>query len=181
MDLRGIFDALAFVSDKHKNQRRKNFESYPYINHPISVANVLVKDGNVKDLDLLIAAILHDTLEDTKTTFEELTDKFGASVSAIVQEVTDDKTLTKNERKLLQIERARNLSPQSKQLRIADKICNVCDVAMQPPVDWSFERQKDYLDWSEKVVKNCLGVNLALELEYYKTLSEAREILGQRA
>jgi len=103
----GLFlKALVFAADKHKNQRRKDADASPYINHPIALANILVNEGDITDINVLCGAILHDTIEDTKTTKEELIQQFGEKITSIVLDVTDDKTLPKAERKLKQIEHA---------------------------------------------------------------------------
>ncbi len=133
MDAAPLLRALSFASVKHRNQRRKDAESSPYINHPIAVASVLSTECGVADEQLLVAAILHDTVEDTETTFEEIKEHFGVSVMHLVRELTDDKTLPKEERKRLQIEHARSASPAAKQLKIADKICNIRDISANPP------------------------------------------------
>ena len=123
-----LLKAISFAADKHRHQRRKDAEASPYINHPIAVATVLAAEGDVSDEVTLIAAALHDTVEDTQTTFGELEEHFGSEVASLVRELTDDKSLEKAERKRLQIEHARNSSIRAKQLKIADKICNVRDI-----------------------------------------------------
>ena len=112
-------------------------------------------EGEVSDEVALLAAALHDTVEDTKTTFEELEEHFGPEVAGLVREVTDDKSLDKSERKRLQIEHAPESSDRAKQLKIADKICNIRDITVSPPADWSLKRRSEYLSWSEKVVAGC--------------------------
>ena len=139
-----LLKAIAFAADKHRDQRRKDEGASPYINHPIAVATVLATEGDISDEETLVAAALHDTVEDTQTTFAEIDEHFGAEVAGLVRELTDDKSLEKAERKRLQIEHARNLSIRAKQLKIADKICNVRDVTDNPPADWSLQRRRDY-------------------------------------
>ena len=117
--------AVSFAAEKHKNQRRKDAQASPYINHPIALADVLVNEGGVANLDALCAAILHDTLEDTNTTAKELSDLFGEKIASIVLEVTDNKLLEKSERKLKQIEHAPHISHEAKLVKLADKICNL--------------------------------------------------------
>src|SRR4051794_22452479 len=109
-----LLKALAFAAHKHRDQRRKDAEASPYINHPISLADVLVNEGGVVDHEVLCAALLHDTVEDTATTHEELVDAFGCRIARIVAQVTDDKRLPKHERKRLQIEHAPHLSREAK-------------------------------------------------------------------
>lgn len=128
----------------------------------------------VDDLVALQAALLHDTIEDTETTADELSRQFGPEVRAVVQEVSDDKSLPKERRKQLQIEHAPSLSVRAKLLKIGDKICNVLDVANNPPAGWSLARRREYLDWTEAVVEGCRGVNRGLEACYDQALAEAR-------
>jgi guanosine-3',5'-bis(diphosphate) 3'-pyrophosphohydrolase len=179
-ELAGLLRAIHFAADKHRDQRRKDPEASPYVNHPIAVTELLASVGQVRDLDLLQAGVLHDTVEDTDTTPEEIERAFGPRVRSIVAEVTDDKSLPKKERKRLQVEHAPHLSPEAKQLKIVDKICNVRDVADHPPTDWDDERRREYLDWTEQVVKGCRGVNEALEREYDATLRVGWTKLGGR-
>lgn len=168
-----LLRAVAFAAEKHKDHRRKDANASPYINHLTSVASVLAEEGNVTDEDLILAAILHDTVEDTETTFEELEEHFGRTIAGIVREVTDDKTLKKEVRKRLQEERAPRVSSRAKQLKIADKICNVRDVMHNPPSGWSIERKQEYLLWTQRVVAGCRGVNEQLEKAYDEAISQA--------
>ncbi len=172
--LAAILATLRFAARKHRDQRRKDVESSPYINHSIAVAETLSGVGGVTDLATLQAALLHDTVEDTETSFEELETVFGREIRDLVSEVTDDKTLPKEERKRLQIEHASHLSRKAKLIKLADKICNVRDVANAPPADWSMQRRSEYLDWSERVVAGCRGINADLEWRYDQLLTEAR-------
>ena len=158
-----LFSALAFAADKHRNQRRKDAEASPYINHPIALARVLTDAGGVTDPVVLAAAVLHDTIEDTQTTIEELRDHFGDEITAVVQEVTDDKALGKAERKRLQVEHAPRLSNRAKLVKLADKICNVRDVATAPPADWPLARKQEYFDWAKRVVDGLRGIHPGLE------------------
>ena len=176
-----LLKALHFAADKHRDQRRKNAEASPYINHPIEVAELLTRVGGVTDIVTLQGAILHDTIEDTKTTPEELEEAFGAAVRAVVEEVTDDKTLHKLDRKRFQIEHARHLSERAKQIKLADKISNVRDVTHTPPAKWSLERRKEYLDWTEQVVAGLRGCNPGLEKLYDELLADGRTILNSAA
>ena len=137
-----LLKALAFAAHKHRDQRRKDAEASPYINHPIALADVLVNEGGVSDVEVLCAALLHDTVEDTATTPEELASAFGSRIARIVAEVTDDTTLPKAERKRLQVEHAGGLSPEAKLVKLADKICNLRDVAERPPASWDLARRQ---------------------------------------
>ncbi|HEX8072842.1 MAG TPA: HD domain-containing protein [Pyrinomonadaceae bacterium] len=169
-----IFAALNFAADKHRLQRRKGGADTPYINHPINVVELLWRVGGVRDAEVLVAGILHDTVEDTDATLAELTTHFGARVSALVAEVSDDKSLPKPERKRLQVERAPHLSVGAKLIRLADKAFNVYDVAYTPPTHWPHQRRVEYLAWTERVVAGMRGTNAALEAHYDAVLAEAR-------
>jgi guanosine-3',5'-bis(diphosphate) 3'-pyrophosphohydrolase len=171
-----LFQALTFAATKHRDQRRKDAEASPYINHPIAVAQVLSVEAGIHDEPTLLAAILHDTVEDTETNFEELERKFGVEVASLVREVTDDKSLPKDERKRRQIEHAAGASDKAKRLKIADKICNVRDVTHNPPEKWDAVRRVEYLDWAERVLAGCRGAGPTLE-----TLFDAAVIEGRAA
>ncbi len=173
-----MLGALAFAAEKHRDQRRKDAGGSPYINHPIAVASVLAAEAGVGDQTLLLAAILHDTVEDTETSVEELRERFGPDVAGVVREVSDDKSMPKDVRKRLQVEHARSASPLAKCLKIADKICNVRDVTMTPPASWSLERRRQYLNWAEDVVAGCRGVNPKLDALFDRTLADGRRHLG---
>jgi len=155
--------AIAFAADKHRDQRRKDREASPYINHPIALTNVLANEAEIDDERVLMAAVLHDTIEDTETTAQELIRLFGKDVADIVLEVTDDKALPKAERKRLQIEHAEHISRRAKLVKLADKICNLRDIANSPPADWSVERKQEYFDWAKAVVDRLRGVHPTLE------------------
>jgi guanosine-3',5'-bis(diphosphate) 3'-pyrophosphohydrolase len=166
-----LISALSFAAYKHRNQRRKDVEASPYINHPIALAHVLSVEGNVGDQDVLIAAILHDTLEDTKTTVAELRREFGKKIVGIVMEVTDNKKLHKSIRKRLQIEHAPKLSKPAKLVKLADKICNLRDVVSNPPTKWRLKRRRKYFDWAKSVVDGLRGVHPKLERLFDKVYS----------
>jgi GTP diphosphokinase / guanosine-3',5'-bis(diphosphate) 3'-diphosphatase len=157
-----IFTALEFAARKHRDQRRKDADASPYINHPIAVAHVLCETG-VDDPDVLSAALLHDTIEDTETTETELREIFGDRIASIVLELTDDKSLPKEERKRLQIEHAHALSPKVQLVKWADKICNLRDIVDNPPARWSLERRREYFEWAKSVVTRMGSSNLKLK------------------
>jgi len=161
--LRQFTAALAFAAHKHQDQRRKGSEASPYINHPIGLVHVLVHEGGIVDSDVLCAALLHDTIEDTETTEAELAGLFGAGVAAIVAEVSDDRALKKAERKRHQTEHAPHLSARAKLVKLADKICNLRDIGERPPDDWSLERKQEYFDWAKSVIDGLRGASPALE------------------
>lgn len=110
--------------------------------------------------------LLHDTIEDTKTTGTELRRLFGTRVAGIVAEVTDNKRLPKERRKELQIDHAGSLSQNAKQVKLADKICNLRDILASPPKDWSIERKRQYFDWAKKVIDQVRGTNSKLERRF---------------
>ena len=174
-DLSKFIRAASLAAKKHSFQKRKGNDAEPYINHPLEVANLLANVGKVEDFDVLIAAVLHDTIEDTETTKEEITELFGENVCRMVLEVTDDKSLPKAERKQLQIEHAPHLSDGAKQIKLGDKISNIRDVSQNPPDDWSDERRLEYVGWGEKVVAGLRGVNPELEKYFDETIIEARQ------
>ena len=174
-----LLNALQFATIKHRHQRRKNSEAIPYINHPIEVTTTLWKIGGIREINTLMAALLHDTLEDTNTTEQEILEQFGEEVLSLVKEVTDDINLSKQQRKLTQIETAPYKSIAAKQIKLADKICNIYDIAYSPPCDWSLERRQEYLDWTVKVIAGLRGVSPALENHYDTVLSEAQATIEQ--
>jgi len=161
-----ILKALEFAALKHRDQRRKDALASPYINHPIALANVLTREGGVSDPVVMAAALLHDTVEDTETTPAELREMFGDRIAGIVEEVTDDKNLPKAERKRLQVERAAHISREAKLVKLADKICNVRDVAYQPPAKWDLTRRREYFEWAKAVVDQMRGLHPGLERKF---------------
>jgi guanosine-3',5'-bis(diphosphate) 3'-pyrophosphohydrolase len=158
-----LITAFAFAADKHKNQRRKDAEASPYINHPIALANVLANEGGIANLVVLCAAILHDTIEDTETSEAELLEHFGNQITSIVLEVTDDKSLPKEERKRKQVEHASQISHEAKLVKLADKISNLRDILASPPADWSNDRKRKYFEWASEVRNGLRGSNHKLE------------------
>jgi GTP diphosphokinase / guanosine-3',5'-bis(diphosphate) 3'-diphosphatase len=173
-----LLAAILFAAEKHRNQRRKGAEQAPYINHPIAVAEILWRVGGIRDEVTLLAAILHDTVEDTETTPEELEQQFGVQVRDVVMEATDDRTLPKAERKRLQVVNAPHKSLRARAVKIADKISNLRDIIHTPPPDWSETRVREYVLWSEKVIAGLRGHHPALEGAYDEIFREARSVLG---
>lgn len=155
--------AIAFAAEKHRDQRRKGKNASPYINHPIALAHVLSLEAGVHDTDVLCAAILHDTVEDTETTEAELIALFGPRIAGMVMDVTDDKTLDKAARKQKQVEHAPHISHGGKLVKLADKICNLRDIRTAPPEGWPVERKREYYDWAERVVAGVRGAHAGLE------------------
>ncbi|MDV6341111.1 HD domain-containing protein [Nitrosomonas sp. Is24] len=161
-DMALILKALEFASIKHRDQRRKDASASPYINHPITLAKILCVEGGIADTKVICAALLHDTIEDTETTAEELQVHFGKAITKIVLEVTDDKKLPKAERKRLQIENASHASKRAKLVKLADKISNLRDILNSPPADWSIKRKQEYFDWAKEVVDQVKDANKKL-------------------
>ena len=162
-----LLKALAFAAHKHRDQRRKDAEASPYINHPIALADVLVNEGGVSDVEVLCAALLHDTVEDTATTPEELAEALLARASrASSPRSRTTSRLPKAERKRLQVEHAGGLSPEAKLVKLADKICNLRDVAERPPASWDLARRREYFDWAKRVVDGLRGAHRRLEAAF---------------
>jgi len=172
-----LIQAINFAAKKHSIQKRKGADEQPYINHPLEVLNLLTNVGKIEDYNVLIAAVLHDTIEDTETTEEEITELFGANVCEMVLEVTDDKSLPKAERKQLQIEHAPHLSNGAKYIKLADKISNIRDVSENPPDGWSDIRRLEYVEWGKKVIDGLRGVNSDLEKHFDELVTAARQAI----
>ena len=170
-----LFKALAFSAEKHRTQKRKDIDKSPYINHPIALANILAQRW-VIDENVLCAAILHDTLEDTETTADELRKNFGEKITSIVLEVSDDKSLEKEVRKQLQIDHAASLSKEAKLVKLADKIANITDIINTPPAGWSKERKQEYFAWAKAVVDNLRGVHQGLEGDFDDLVADPKLI-----
>ena len=174
-----IKKALAFATKKHKNHTRQDKEKSSYIVHPIDVRHILSDVGGVENAEVLAAALLHDTLEDTSTTREELIENFGQTVCSLVEEVSDDKTLPRQTRKDLQIQHAPQLSEGAVLIKLGDKISNVTDITHTPPTNWDCSRCLGYLDWAEEVIQNCPKVNTALENHFAAVIAMGREIISK--
>ena len=167
-----LVKAAAFAAEKHKDQRRKDDACSPYINHPVSLADLLVHEGGITDLATIVAALLHDTIEDTETSAEEIEAHFGATISSVVVEVSDDKSLGKQACKRLQIEHAPTLSTRARAVKLADKICNLRDVIANPPTGWPLERRQGYFDWAKQVIDGLRGEHAVLESLFDEAYSQ---------
>ena len=181
-NLQHIFMALEMAAARHKNQYRKGKSRTPYINHPIQLANILINEGGEEDPILIVGAILHDVVEDTVKNKKEMnelkqqiSDEYGEEVLRLVEEVTDDTSLRKEERKRLQVEHAPFISQRAKKLKLADKISNLREIINDPPIFWSKKRILDYYTWAEDVAKGLRGVNDSLEMALDKCLHDGRE------
>lgn len=172
-----ILHAANFAAIKHKDQRRSDPSKTPYINHPIGVAYQLVNEAKVFDQATLTAAVLHDTVEDTDTSLDEIEREFGTEVRGLVDEVSDDKSLEKMERKRLQIVNAPKKSTKAKLVKLSDKLYNLRDLEKQTPVGWTEERTQQYFIWAKQVVdgmRSTGSININLEDELDKIF--ARQI-----
>lgn len=172
-DIPAILAAAAFAAERHSKQRRKDADASPYINHPLALAHLLASVGGVHDSAVLQAALLHDTLEDTETTYAELVDGFGEVVASVVAEVTDDKSLPKERRKELQVETAPHKSQAAALVKLADKISDLRDMAASPPAGWPLERRREYFDWGKRVVDALPPTHYSL-LTAFNAAYEAR-------
>lgn len=175
-ELKKLLEAAHFAAEKHKFQRRKGKLDIPYINHPLKVAKTLT-ECNEFNIDLLMAAILHDTVEDTKTTPEELLLNFGSEVSDLVMEVTDNMKLPAKYRKRQQIKHATQLTDNAKKIKLADKICNLNDIILLPN-NWTHERKIKYFQWAQQVADGCAGVNSQLEKLFSDTFNNGIKALN---
>lgn len=160
-DLQSLLKAIVFAAEKHEGQYRDGPARVPYIIHPIGVAHSLFVEGQVRSVNVLIAALLHDTLEDTETTVEEIEALFGPRVRYTVEELTDDPLLSSQERKQKQVEHAPYMSLNAQLVKLADRLYNIRDMK---DVDWPKSNKLRYLAWGEKLLSALRGTNEALEL-----------------
>jgi len=180
-ELSKLTRAMVFAAQKHTDQRRKGDRGEPYVNHLIEVVDLLTQHTDGKNIDLLCAGMLHDTVEDTETTREELVREFGENVADIVMECTDDKSLPKAERKRLQVENAPHKSDDTKMLKMADKISNLRAILTSPPPGWDAQRKQEYFTWAKAVFEGCRGVNAGLEKEFDTVYKKGAKQLGMAA
>lgn len=169
-----VLSAAHYAAEKHADHRRKGGE--PYLNHLIEVAYLVSTALPESDANVIAAAFLHDTIEDTGVTAAELTERFGHDVTDLVLEVTDDKSLAPEVRKRLQIEHAPRLSVRAQTIKLADKISNLRSILSSPPPDWDYERKKQYFDWGKRVVDGLTAPNPVLKAEFEKTYQRFGEI-----
>ncbi len=172
-DLTKIFKACNFAANKHNDHIRKDEQGSPYVTHPLQVAQVIWQIGGITNTNILVAAILHDTIEDTKTRDAEIIESFGNTVLEIVREVSDDKSLEKSERKRLQVVHAPDKTYPARIIKWGDKLVNCCDILNSPPKDWTLERRRNYIQWAADVLFIIRGTNPALEAAFDKMLTEA--------
>jgi (p)ppGpp synthase/HD superfamily hydrolase len=167
-----VVEAARFAADRHRHQRRMDAKATPYINHPLTVAAILCEVG-IDDADVIVAALLHDTVEDTETSPAEIASRFGERVASLVAEVTDDKSLPKETRKLLQVAHVAAKSEGARLIKIADKIANLCDLAEHPP-QWDDQRMLAYRQFAADVIAGARGGNEMLDQVADRALSTSR-------
>jgi len=173
-----LLNAVIFAAKKHQGQKRKGKKQDPYIFHPLNVAKIIMEMGHINDQDIVIAAVLHDTLEDTTATIKELTKYFGQKVTDIVDEVTDDKSLDKDERKRLQVRHAPSLTYEARVVKLGDKLVNCRDILNSPPAGWSKRRMQEYIQWAFDVIAQIRGTNNYLEAAFDTLVIEAEKQLN---
>ena len=177
-DLVLLTRAADYAARQHIAQRRKGETAEPYINHLTEVAALLAEATDGGDVVLLAGGLLHDPLEDTDTTYEDLAQRFGPEVAQLVAEVTDDKSLPKEERKRLQIEKTPSKSQRAKLLKLADKTSNLRSRVQSTPKGWTEERLRDYVQWADAVVRSCRGLNAKLEAGFDAAYQLAKARFG---
>jgi (p)ppGpp synthase/HD superfamily hydrolase len=177
--LRRILAAAHFAAQHHSAQKRKGLAAEPYINHLIEVAELVAASGDPVDTNLVMAAFLHDTVEDTGVTRDELERLFGDDVAGLVMEVTDDKTLPQQKRKALQVQGAPKKSPRAQTLKLADKISNLRSILSSPPPDWSTQRKQEYFKWAYDVIAGLATPNPRLKEEFDRTYARLGELQGK--
>jgi (p)ppGpp synthase/HD superfamily hydrolase len=165
----------------HSNQRRKGAAQEPYINHLLEVAQLVAEATEGRDPNLVIAALLHDAIEDCEISRDEISATFGEDVATLVVAVTDDKNLKKEVRKQLQVEVAPHQPRRAKMLKLADKTSNLRALGASPPANWSLERKLDYLAWARAVAHGLRGVNPWLEARFDAAADAAEQALRAAA
>lgn len=147
-----VVRAAYFAGEKHRLQRRSDIEQTPYINHPLELAHILTEEGDIYCMDTICASLLHDTLEDTETSPEELNKHFGEIITSIVIEVSNDMTLNSQQRREYELRKVASLSNKAKLVKIADKLANIRDVSTMPPAGWTREKKQNYFDFALEIV-----------------------------
>jgi guanosine-3',5'-bis(diphosphate) 3'-pyrophosphohydrolase len=168
-----VIRAAYFAGEKHRLQRRSDVEQTPYINHPLELAHILTEEGGINCLDTICASLLHDTLEDTDTSSDELKKHFGDVIASIVMEVSNDMTLSSQQRRVYELEKVVSLSHKAKLVKIADKLANIRDVSTMPPMGWTREKKQDYFDFALEIINQIGSVSPRLHqifLRDYKFL-----------
>ena len=171
-----LLKAIELAASKHRNQRRMDVDASPYINHPLAVASLLAVDCGVHDIDILCAAVLHDTLENTQTTDAEIAGLLNSSVADLVLEVTNDNRLPWAERRQAQIDKSLQLSHGARLIKLANICCVLSELLMRPPADWPLQRKRDYFDWAECVVARLDGTDRRLQTRAESLLARRDEL-----
>jgi (p)ppGpp synthase/HD superfamily hydrolase len=179
-DLVRLMQAADAAARWHVQQRRKGQAAEPYVNHLLEVANLVAAATEGREPDVVIAALLHDAVEDQGITTEQIEADYGAKVAGIVGEVTDDKSLPKAERKRRQVETAANKSREAKLIKLADKTSNLRAIADSPPPDWSAERRSDYVRWASEVIAKVRGTSPWLERQFDEAVTRAEQSVARR-
>ena len=178
--LHAILEAASAASTWHAKQKRKGTASEPYINHLLEVAGLVNQATDGDDPNLVVAALLHDAIEDQGIARDTIAERFGEDVAALVEEVTDDKSLPQDVRKQRQVEEAPSKSRRAKILKLADKISNVTAIGTDPPVDWPVERQRGYVQWGRDVVAGLRGASPELERKFDQAAERAERLIAAR-
>jgi catechol 2,3-dioxygenase-like lactoylglutathione lyase family enzyme len=171
--------AYHFAATRHVNQRRKGESAEPYMNHLTEVAELVAEATRGTDPEVIVAAVLHDAVEDTATTLEEVESVFGERVASLVAEVTDDKSLPKQTRKDLQVAHARHASRGAQIIKLADKTSNLRSLLTSPPAGWSDERRLEYIDWARKVVDGCRSADAHLAGQFDRAVAAIEDTIKQ--
>ena len=174
-----VLRAADMAAGWHVDQRRKGVAKEPYINHLLEVASLVTEATGGKDPNVVIAALLHDAIEDQGITSDIIAEEFGKAVADYVLEVTDDKTLPKDERKRRQIEAGPKKSREAKLIKLADKTSNLRTIATSPAADWSVERRLEYIEWAKSVVAGLRGTSPWLEEQFDEAVAAAEHSLNR--
>jgi uncharacterized protein (UPF0147 family) len=180
-DLRRLTKALLFAAEAHRNQRRKGAAQEPYLNHLVEVLDLLVQATDGTDTDMLIAAILHDVVEDTSASYEDVAKKFGERVAGIVRENSDDMTLPKAERRRARIAAMPLKSREARLVKMADVISNLRAIAVSPPAGWSADRKLGYLEGCRQLIDAGRGTDAAIERTFDQTADDVERTIRDEA
>jgi HD domain len=181
VDLHRLAKALHFAAEAHRNQRRKGAAQEPYINHLIEVLGLVVQTTSGADEDTLIAALLHDVVEDTPTTYEDVAKSFGGRVAEIVRENSDDMSLPKAERRRARIAAMAHKSREARIVKMADVISNLRAIAVSPPAGWTTERKLGYVEGCRALVDAARGTEASIERIFYETAAEVERAISDDA
>ena len=177
-ELVSVLRAADAAARWHVHQRRKGSAQEPYINHLLEVASLVTQATGGTDPDAVIAALLHDAIEDQGVPAETIAGEFGERVADLVMEVTDDKKLPTAERKRLQVENAPKKSRQAKLIKLADKTSNLRALVSSPAPDWSVRRKIEYIEWARRVVRGLGPANAVLEKQFDEAARAAEQSLA---